>query len=107
MKNCVCSGGGGEGGGGGGWRGVYNFQFVRHSNFIFAQYIVYLENELLELLNFAYALALPKYTFGLLRVNIFSQIYNRVTALGCCLNFITAQFLLNELTELDKILHMH
>ena len=36
----------------------------------------------------------------------FSQIYNRVVALGRCQNFISAQYLVNELMECDQILHM-
>ena len=37
----------------------------------------------------------------------FSQIYNRVMALDGCQNFISAQYLENELMEFDQILHMH
>ena len=35
------------------------------------------------------------------------QIYNRVIAIGYCLNFSLAHYLVKEFIEFDQILHMH
>ena len=35
------------------------------------------------------------------------QVYNRVMVLVCCQNFVSAQYLVNELMEFDQFLRMH
>ena len=40
-------------------------------------------------------------------MNQFSQINNRIMALDYSQNFVPAQYLENDLMELDQILHMH
>ena len=59
--------------------------------------------------NFAYALILTRSRLGLLSVN-FHQIVTELWPLmihDFCQNFVSTQYLENELMEFDQILHMH
>ena len=78
--------------------------------FIYAK-ILFLLNILITTIHiftkFIYALILTRSSLGLLHVIFFSDICTRVMALDLCRNFVSTQYLENQLVEFHQILYMH
>ena len=56
--------------------------------------------------NFRRCIDVDKIEIGIVTQRL-SQLYNTVIALGYCQNFVSAQYLVQELMEFNQVMHMH
>ena len=49
----------------------------------------------------------PNYAYALMLTRHFSQMYYTAMTLGCCLNFVSAQYIVNALMKFDQILRIY